>query len=141
MSERRGVVYHLTSQSPLQNVPVIPIEDSLRDNEIICLICGKGGMKTLARHLNFIHNMTPGQYRKLFGLKRDRLLTSKNYSEARRRFAEEHVARESIAKARAALVAKCKDRDRGVAATDAIADKRTYQRRHIFLEPSYNPLD
>lgn len=136
MSERRGVVHHSSTQSPLENVPVMPVEDSFRDEEIVCLICGKGGMKTLARHLNFIHNMKAGQYRKLFGLKSDRLLTSKNYSEARRRFAEEHVTPESISKARAAFVASCKDGVRGGAANhNRKSDKRSYLRRHIFLDP------
>ncbi len=32
---------------------------SIRNKEIICLVCGKGGMKTLARHLSTVHGMTP----------------------------------------------------------------------------------
>jgi predicted transcriptional regulator len=137
MPERRGVVHHPTSQTPLENVPVMPVENSFQAGEIICLICGKGGMKTLARHLNFIHNMKAGQYRKLFGLKSDRLLTSKNYSEARRRFAEEHVTPESLGKARAALLAGCKGGDQGgVVVDNRPSDKRSYFRRHIFSDPT-----
>jgi predicted transcriptional regulator len=34
-------------------------KQSIRNKEIICLVCGKGGMKTLARQLSTAHGMTP----------------------------------------------------------------------------------
>lgn len=118
---------------PPDKAPVLSVEEAFKDDEIRCLICGKGGMKTLARHLNFMHNLKPGQYRKLFGLKADTLLTSKNYSEMRRQFAEEKVPREAIAKAREVRSAKCRGLIPTEPAEGQATDKRQYKRRHIFI--------
>lgn len=126
-------VYHPKDEPLLPDgKPAVPLEEAFKEDEIICMICGKGGMKTLARHLNFVHNLKPGQYRKLFGLKRDKLLTSKRYSEERKRFAEEKVSPEMIAKARAALQAKVSGES--VVPTPTSTGKRSYRKLHVFLE-------
>lgn len=128
-------VYHPKDEPLLpEGKPVVTVEEAFKEDEIICMICGKGGMKTLARHLNFVHNLKPGQYRKLFGLKRDKLLTSKKYSEERRKFAEQNVSPEMIAKARATL--KAKARGESVVSTPSITSthKRSYRKLHVFLE-------
>lgn len=128
-------VYHPKNQPLLPDgKPVVPLEEAFKDDEIICMICGQGGMKTLARHLNFVHNLKPGQYRKLFGLKRDKLLTSKEYSEERRRFAEEKVSPEMIAKARAALMAKSRGEDMVSTPSTASPPNRSYRKLHIFVD-------
>ena len=60
--------------------PVITIKDAFKKNEVICMVCGKGGMKTLARHLNLVHHLKPGEYRKQFGIKSKQSLTARSFS-------------------------------------------------------------
>jgi predicted transcriptional regulator len=128
-------VYHPKNQPLLPDgKPVVPLEEAFKEDEIICMICGQGGMKTLARHLNFVHNLKPGQYRKLFGLKRDKLLTSKKYSEERRRFAEEKVSPKMIAKARAALLAKVRGESSTSTPSTPSTRKRAYRKLHNWLD-------
>lgn len=80
--------------------PAISAKQSIKANEVICLVCGKGGMKTLARHLNQMHDMKPGQYRKQFGIKSSQSLVAKNFSEARKKSAVERGLAANLAKAR-----------------------------------------
>ena len=134
---RRQIIYHYNGPVPEEVKPQLQIEDAFREDEIICLICGKGGMKTLARHLNFIHNLKPGQYRKMFGLKSNWLLTSKKYAESRRAFVQEKQSPEVIAKARAARIAKLSAKSDSAASAAPVlprGTKRAYRRRHIFVE-------
>jgi predicted transcriptional regulator len=69
--------------------PTISVKDAFKKNEVICMICGKGGMKTLARHLNKTHNMKPSEYRKQFGIPRTQALVAKSFSESRKKMAQE----------------------------------------------------
>jgi len=81
---------------------------SIQKDQVVCLICGKGGFKTLTRHLKQVHDMKPGQYRKQFGLPAGTALVAKNYSEARRASAIERNLAGNLEKARAARKAKAK---------------------------------
>lgn len=109
------------------------VEDAFRDDEIICLICGKGGMKTLARHLNFIHNLKPTEYRKLFGIKSMRPLTSKNYEQSRREFVQQKQSPDLVEKARAAKAARLLNgKEAPPAADSGSSAKRGYRRARIF---------
>lgn len=83
-----------------EKVTAITAKQSIRPNEVICLICGKGGMKTLSRHLGTTHNMKPGEYRKQFGIPSKQPLTAKKFSEARRKSALEKDLAGNLAKAR-----------------------------------------
>ena len=83
-----------------QAKPEITPKQSIKANEIICLVCGKGGMKTLTRHLKMVHNMKPGEYRKQFGIKSGQSLAAKSFSEARRKMAQERGLAANLAKAR-----------------------------------------
>lgn len=74
---------------------------SIQPNQVICLVCGKGGMKTLTRHLAQVHDMKPGAYRKQFGIPSGQPLTAKKFSEARRQAAQERGLADNLAKARA----------------------------------------
>ena len=67
----------------------LTIKQAFKKDEVICMACGKGGMKTLTRHVRQAHNLKPGQYRKLFGIPSSQSLTAQNLSEARRQMAEE----------------------------------------------------
>ncbi len=88
--------------------PAITVRQAFKQNEVICMICGKGGMKTLARHLAQAHDMTPAEYRKQFGIKREQALAAKSFSEARRKFARERGMADALAKAREVRAANIK---------------------------------
>ena len=81
--------------------PALTIKQAFKKDEVICLICGKGGMKTLTRHIRQAHNLKPGQYRKQFSIPRTQSLTAKSYSEARKKMAEERGLGDVLFKARA----------------------------------------
>jgi predicted transcriptional regulator len=86
--------------------PALPVKKSFQANQVICLICGKAGMKTLSRHLSSAHGMKPSEYRKQFNIPRSQSLTAKNFSEARREMATERNLADNLAKARAVRAAK-----------------------------------
>ena len=81
--------------------PAFTVKQAFKKDEVICMVCGKGGMKTLKRHLTQAHYMKPGQYRKQFGIPSSQSLAAKSYSEARRKMAEERGLGDVLAKARA----------------------------------------
>ena len=78
----------------------ITIRQAFKKDEVICMICNKGGFKTLKKHLSTAHQLTPGQYRKQFGIKSSQKLAAKNFSDARRKAAEERGMTDILAKAR-----------------------------------------
>jgi predicted transcriptional regulator len=80
--------------------PVLTIRQAFKKDEIVCMICGKGGFKTLTRHLNMAHELKPGQYRKQFNIPSSQSLSAKNYSESRRQAALDRGLGDNLAKAR-----------------------------------------
>ncbi|HWI40788.1 MAG TPA: MucR family transcriptional regulator [Verrucomicrobiae bacterium] len=78
----------------------LTVKQAFKKDQVICLICGKGGMKTLARHLGTAHGMKPGQYRKQFGIPRTQPLAAKSFSESRKQMAQERNLAGNLAKAR-----------------------------------------
>jgi predicted transcriptional regulator len=80
--------------------PVLTIKQAFKKDEVFCLVCGKGGFKTLTRHLNQAHGLKPGQYRKQFNIPTSQSLAAKNYSEARRQAALDRGLADNLAKAR-----------------------------------------
>ncbi|WP_224983073.1 MucR family transcriptional regulator [Geomonas agri] len=86
--------------------PAVPLKKAFQPDQISCMLCGKSGMKTLARHLAQVHGIKPGEYRKQFGIPSNQALTAKNFSEARRRMAQEKGLADNLAKARAVRAAK-----------------------------------
>lgn len=87
-------------QVQTDEVKTISIKGAFRKNEVVCLVCGKGGFKTLTRHLSVVHDMKPGEYRRQFGIPRTQSLTAKSYSDARRKSAMERGLPEKLAMAR-----------------------------------------
>jgi predicted transcriptional regulator len=87
-------------------VPTITLKKAFQPDQVICMICGKGGMKTLARHLAKVHNLKPGEYKKQFGIPSSQALTAKNFSEARRKMAHDRGLADNLAKAREIRAAK-----------------------------------
>jgi predicted transcriptional regulator len=86
-------------------VPVMSAKKSIQKDQVVCLICNKGGFKTLTRHLKQVHDMKPGAYRKQFGMAAGTPLTAKNYSEARREAAKKINLGANLEKARATRMA------------------------------------
>jgi predicted transcriptional regulator len=67
--------------------PNVSIRSSVKPDYIVCLEDGKR-MKMLKRHLTTDHQMTPGEYRKKWGLNVDYPMVAPNYSEQRRTLAK-----------------------------------------------------
>jgi len=91
-----------------QKTPCMTLRKAFQADQVCCMICGKGGMKTLARHLTQAHNIKPGEYRKLFNIPRNQPLTARNFSENRKKMAQERGLADNLAKARAVRAAKLK---------------------------------
>ena len=68
--------------------PVVPINQSITDDFIICLEDGKK-LKMLKRHLKSSYNMTPEQYRERWGLSADYPMVAPNYAKRRSNLAME----------------------------------------------------
>lgn len=77
-----------------------------KKTEVICMVCNKGGFKTLKRHLSVAHNLKPGGYRKQFGIPSTQSLVAKAYSEQRKKDALDRGQGEILAKARAVRAVK-----------------------------------
>lgn len=88
--------------------PSLTIKQAFKKDEVICMVCGKGGFKTLKKHLATAHELTPGQYRKQFGIKSSQKLAAKSFSESRRKAAEERGMTDILAKARETRMANLK---------------------------------
>ncbi len=67
--------------------PAVPVDKSVKRNEITCLECGKG-QKTLKRHLMSGHGLTADEYRVRWGLGRDYPLVAPNYAKQRSEMAK-----------------------------------------------------
>ena len=62
--------------------PAVPIRRSVREDEIVCLVCGKP-QKMLKRHLATRHELEPDAYRAMFGLKDDYPMVAPSYAATR----------------------------------------------------------
>jgi predicted transcriptional regulator len=78
----------------------LSVKEAFKKGEVVCMVCGKGGFKTLARHLSTSHGLKPGEYKKQFGIPSKQSLSAKNYSEARRKMAQDRGLADNLAKAR-----------------------------------------
>jgi predicted transcriptional regulator len=92
--------------------PAVPIKKSVQQDHIVCLEDGFKG-KTLKRHLQAAHGMTPQQYRDRWRLPRDYPMVAPSYSAARSKMAKDLGLGQ---KARAARAAKPKRSGRKAAA-------------------------
>lgn len=89
-----------TSGAPAQTAePVMSPQKAIGNDAIACLVCGKS-FKTLKRHLNNAHGMSPRQYRETFGLSKDYPLVAPNLSQQRAKVAKERGLGERLAEAR-----------------------------------------
>ena len=67
--------------------PKVSVRSSVKPDALTCLECGRK-QKTLRRHLNTAHGMTPEQYRSEYDLPASYPMTAPNYSERRREMAK-----------------------------------------------------
>ena len=67
--------------------PAVPIDESVRRNEVICLECGRS-QKTLKRHLSSGHGLTAEEYRARWRLAGDYPLVAPNYAKQRSEMAK-----------------------------------------------------
>ena len=79
----------------------LTLKQAFKKDEVICMLCGKGGYKTLKRHLAMAHQLKPGEYRKQFGIPSAQKLAAKSYSESRRQLAIDKGLGEGLATYRA----------------------------------------
>ena len=81
--------------------PAMTLKQAFRRDQVSCMVCGKSGMKTLARHLRMTHNLKPGAYRRRFGIPSSQPLTAGDFSAARKKMAAARPMGDLLAKARA----------------------------------------
>ena len=62
--------------------PAVPIKKSVTPEAVICLCCGRR-FKSLRRHLQTTHQLSPREYRATFGLKSDYPIVAPNYAAQR----------------------------------------------------------
>jgi predicted transcriptional regulator len=62
--------------------PAVPVKKSITPEAVICLCCGER-FKTLRRHLQTTHQLSPREYRATFGLKSDYPIVAPNYAAQR----------------------------------------------------------
>jgi predicted transcriptional regulator len=72
---------------PAKPEPAVPVRRSIHDSHLVCLVCGKW-QKTLRRHLDVAHQLTPEAYREQFGLKPDYPMAAPGYSRQRSEMAK-----------------------------------------------------
>ncbi len=91
-------------QAPVEEVaaPSLTVKQAFKTNEVVCMLCGKGGMKTLTRHLNQAHQVTPSEYRKQFNISKSQSLMSKSYAQKRKEIAAGMDLGANLVKAREA---------------------------------------
>jgi predicted transcriptional regulator len=70
------------SEEPKKLEPAVPVKKSVSADALTCLCCGKP-FKSLKRHLQSVHNLSPDEYRAAFGLKADYPIVAPNYSAQR----------------------------------------------------------
>jgi len=62
--------------------PVVSVRASIKPDYLVCMECGRK-QKTLKRHLENAHGMSPDQYRTDYGLPRDYPMVAPEYSKKR----------------------------------------------------------
>jgi len=73
--------------APPKPEPAVPIRRSVSRDQITCLVCG-GKHKVLKRHLAVAHQLSPAEYREVFGLKRDYPMAAPSYVQERAEIAK-----------------------------------------------------
>ena len=72
---------------PVKPEPAVPVRRSIHDDHLVCLVCGEQH-RTLRRHLDVAHRLTPEAYREQFGLRPDYPMAAPGYSRQRSEMAK-----------------------------------------------------
>ena len=72
---------------PEKPKPIVSIKQSVKNDRLICLLCGKSG-SMLKRHLHTAHELTPDEYRQMFRLGSDYPMAAPDYAEKRSKLAK-----------------------------------------------------
>lgn len=75
------------AESKEEKSPVVSVRASVKPDYLICMECGRK-QRTLKRHLQSAHGMTPDEYRDAYGLPASYPMTAPNYSQQRREMAQ-----------------------------------------------------
>ena len=67
--------------------PAVPVKKSVTPDAVMCLCCGRK-FKSLKRHLQTTHQLSPREYRATFGLKSDYPMVAPNYAAQRSNLAK-----------------------------------------------------
>ena len=88
VAENLGALANEPPQAaPPKPEPAVPIRRSVSRDQITCLVCG-GKHKVLKRHLAVAHQLSPPEYRELYGLKRDYPMAAPSYVQERAEIAK-----------------------------------------------------
>lgn len=79
---------HLEPAARADVVPAVTIAESVSEDAITCLCCGKNFVM-LKRHLKAEHDLTEPEYRRLFKLSEDYPLVAPSYSERKASYAKQ----------------------------------------------------
>jgi predicted transcriptional regulator len=71
-----------TPEPQQEKTPVVSVRASIKPEYLVCMECGRK-QKTLKRHLENAHGMSPEQYRADYGLPRDYPMVAPEYSKKR----------------------------------------------------------
>ena len=82
-----------------ETAPAMKPEDSIKQNSVTCLECGKKFKILTKRHLKD-HGLTPKEYKAKYGLKARQPLSAKSLSAKRRKVAKEQNLGQRLAEAR-----------------------------------------
>lgn len=97
-----GVPADVQSVTDEGAAPALTVKQAFKTNEVVCMLCGRGGMKTLTRHLNQAHQLKPSQYRIQFNIPKTQPLMSKTYALKRKEIAASMDLGANLTKAREA---------------------------------------
>jgi predicted transcriptional regulator len=75
-------------QSQSLAIPAVPAEQSMTQDTIYCLCCGKG-FKMLKRHVGAEHGLSEEEYRVMFNLNADVPLVAPSYSKRKADYAKQ----------------------------------------------------
>ena len=67
--------------------PVVSVRASIKPDHLICLACG-AKQKTLKRHINTSHGLSPAEYRDRYNLPSDYPMVSAEYADRRSKLAK-----------------------------------------------------
>ena len=76
-----------TAAATQKPVPAVPVRRSIAKDHLVCLLCG-WPQKLLKRHLTNGHDLTPDDYRQMFGLKADYPMVAPAYKAMRSEIAK-----------------------------------------------------